>query len=96
MHDVKSDLLALQEIQSNFQRIKELDKEIQDVTDEMDSLAAYFEGEELPAKPYKDDTKSKALRAQVKSSAAGTYACLYTLCLVAAAVVIIMIPTPIL
>lgn len=91
MSDVQNDLLALQEIQANFQRIKQLDKEIQDVKDEMDSQAAYFEGEALPAKPYKDDTKSKALRAQANSSAAGTYACLYTLCLIVAAVVALFI-----
>ena len=91
MRDVQNDLLALQEIQANFQRIKKLDKEIQDVKDEMDSQAAYFEGEKYPVRPYKSDAKSKALRAQVQSSSAGTYACLFTLCLAVAGVVALFI-----
>ena len=91
MSDVQTDLLALQELQADFQRIKQLDKEIQNVKDEIDSQNAYYEGEKLPARPEKNSTKSKEMRKKANNGPSGTYALLYTACLVVAAVVALFI-----
>lgn len=91
MNDVQTDLLALQEIQADFQKIKYLDKQIQGVKDEIDSQEAYYEGEKLPTPPAKSNAKSKAMREKANASPSGTYAVLYTLCLVVAAVVALFI-----
>ena len=91
MSDVQTDLLALQELQADFQRIKQLDKKIQDVKDEIDSQNAYYEEEKLPVRPTKNDSKSKAMRKQAYNGPSGTYALLYTVCLIVAAVVALFI-----
>lgn len=91
MNDVQTDLLALQEMQEDFQRIKHLDKKIQDVKDEMDSQKAYYQGEKLPERPRKNSIKSKTMREQANKGQSGTYALLYTLCLVVVAVVALFI-----
>lgn len=91
MNDVQTDLLALQEMQADFQRIKYLDKQIQDVKDEIASIKAHYKGEKLPERPRKNSIKSKTMREQANKGQSGTYALLYTVCLVVVAVVALFI-----
>lgn len=91
MSNVQTDLQALLKIQEDFQRIKKLDQEIQNVKDEIDSQNAYYAGERYPTPPIKNNAKSKAMKQQANGSPAGTYALLFTVCMIVVAVVALFI-----
>ena len=87
MSDVHSELQRLQELKADFQKVQEIDKTIQVMQEEMEHRQDHYVGESIPDMPLKDTSVSEQMKKEADDAPSGTYACLYTLCLIVIAVV---------